>query len=476
MKSQAETVTLLHKHSDLSLSLVSSTLPIGWFPESDYLSSILESAAIYPGKRNFTSKKESKTSFAIETFIPFLLAGVGMAGAGLLLDRATNWTFLREMPEAMILVPALLGLKGNLEMTLASRLSTMANLGLMDTKAQQLRALISNVSLVQAQAIVVSFGAALLTICTFYVEGNGFHLSHVISLTLISVLTAVVASLILSTLMVIIAIVARKVHINPDNIATPLAATTGDVTTLAFLILFGTWINQNREENLFIYTVFLGLLLSSSIIWMIIASRNTVTNEVLKYGWFAIMAGMVISSTGGYIMKGSHKKFPDVALFQPVINGVGGNLVAVQASRISTYLHKFGKMGILPANSLLTYFNPLRTFSCDEDESTQAVILLLMCVPGHIIFLLLIFAVEIDFSRFNFIFLFLYLVVGAIQVALLLYFCQFLSRLIWKMKFNPDNNSIPILTALGDLLGSILLLVVFSILSLSNFQGFTVTN
>ncbi|KAL0180776.1 hypothetical protein M9458_023182, partial [Cirrhinus mrigala] len=28
-----------------------------------------------------------------------------------------------------------------------------------------------------------------------------------------------------------------------------------------------------------------------------------------------------------------------MAVFTPVINGVGGNLVAVQASRISTYLH-----------------------------------------------------------------------------------------------------------------------------------------
>lgn len=48
-----------------------------------------------------------------------------MVAAGLLLDNAKEWTFLKEVPEALILVPALLGLKGNLEMTLASRLSTM---------------------------------------------------------------------------------------------------------------------------------------------------------------------------------------------------------------------------------------------------------------------------------------------------------------------------------------------------------------
>ncbi len=32
-------------------------------------------------------------------------------------------------------------------------------------------------------------------------------------------------------------------------------------------------------------------------------------------------------------------KFKGIAVFQPVFNGVGGNLVAIQASRISTHLH-----------------------------------------------------------------------------------------------------------------------------------------
>jgi solute carrier family 41 len=48
-----------------------------------------------------------------------------MVAAGLLLDRASTRYFLTNVPEALIMVPALLGLKGNLEMTLASRLSTL---------------------------------------------------------------------------------------------------------------------------------------------------------------------------------------------------------------------------------------------------------------------------------------------------------------------------------------------------------------
>jgi solute carrier family 41 len=101
----------------------------------------------------------------------------------------------------------------------------------------------------------------------------------------------------------------------------------------------------------------------STIFWMFIASKNEVTLEVLKHGWYIIIVAMVISSGGGYVLKFAIQRFTALAAFQPVINGVGGNLVAVQASKISTYLHRFGKPGILPMNRVITYVNPIRTFS-----------------------------------------------------------------------------------------------------------------
>ena len=46
-------------------------------------------------------------------------------------------------------------------------------------------------------------------------------------------------------------------------------------------------------------------------------------------------------------------------------------------------------------------------------------------------------------------------------MALLLCFCQLLCRALWKLCWNPDNNAIPLLTALGDLLGTSLLAMAF---------------
>lgn len=60
-----------------------------------------------------------------------------------------HWIVFEQITEIVILVPALLGLKGNLEMTLASRLSTQANLGHMDTPKQQWSMIVGNLTLIQ---------------------------------------------------------------------------------------------------------------------------------------------------------------------------------------------------------------------------------------------------------------------------------------------------------------------------------------
>ena len=76
--------------------------------------------------------KEPLWSLILQIFIPFTIAGYGMVAAGMVLDHIQHWMVFLQIKEIFILVPALLGLKGNLEMTLASRLSTAANLDKME--------------------------------------------------------------------------------------------------------------------------------------------------------------------------------------------------------------------------------------------------------------------------------------------------------------------------------------------------------
>ncbi|XP_039243838.1 solute carrier family 41 member 1, partial [Pipra filicauda] len=68
--------------------------------------------------------KETSFSIGLQVLFPFLLAGFGTVAAGMVLDIVQHWDVFKNVTNLFILVPALLGLKGNLEMTLASRLST----------------------------------------------------------------------------------------------------------------------------------------------------------------------------------------------------------------------------------------------------------------------------------------------------------------------------------------------------------------
>lgn len=91
-----------------------------------------------------------------------------MVFAGVLLDRLRDFQAFRKCPQLFILVPALLGLKGNLEMTLASRLSTYANLGRLSNWRV---AAVTNLSLVQLQGIVVGGVAAIIPIAQSWLVG-----------------------------------------------------------------------------------------------------------------------------------------------------------------------------------------------------------------------------------------------------------------------------------------------------------------
>lgn len=72
---------------------------------------------------------------------------------------------------------------------------------------------------------------------------------------------------------------------------------------------------------------------------------------------------------GGLILDVLVTSFRGLAVFQPVINGVGGNLVSVQASRLSTDLHKKTNLGTLPAGTEILV-GPISAFFYQGKSST----------------------------------------------------------------------------------------------------------
>jgi len=538
------------------------------------------SGLLAPHSDNADRPSITTLSTLIQVLAAFLIAGFGNVGAGLILDYVKEWPVFLHVDELFILVPSLLGLKGNLEMTMASRLSTQANLGHMDNGHKLLEMAKGNLALVQCQATVVSLSVAIfasviksitlhgahgvvgasaglnsigslainaggelddqslskdsdatnLALATIgagaatgeesvngsslsFLDGNlnasghavasatvpesstmsstngnnnglvsgtnglnagpvvlehqgyRFDWDNALILCASSVLTANIACFVLGTMMILVIVGSHRVRIDPDNIASPVAASLGDMTTAALLAVIAHSIFHYSENQrlpylaLIITLLFVGMLP----VWISVARTNPYTSDVITKGWTPIVIAVFISSCGGFILEYGKSRFSRLPVFQPVINGVGGNLVAVQASRLSTSLHRIGKPGELPTDFKL-FTSPTEIFFSKRSDVnlTTARLLLLMSIPAHFLYFFVIRSLEGENSSpVSVIFLGFYITLAVLQVAVLLYLAQNLVNLLWRCKIDPDNYSTPILTATGDLLGCAFLLVVF---------------
>lgn len=396
--------------------------------------------------------------------IPFFIAGGAMVLAGLYFDYIQEWQAFKEVPEIIVLVPALLGLKGNLEMTLAARLSTEANLGMMNNSKDHLSIMTGNIALVQLQAIVIAILACSTGCLLIILEGNLIILEHIIMLFACCISTASLASFILAVVTGFIVIFSIYFKVNPDNIATPMAASLGDITSILIISLLATELYKTIDNNIWICIVIIAvyIMMLPFLFWF--ARRNPHTSKVVYSGWVPVILAMLISTLGGISLKNFMERYKTLPAFQPVMNGVGGNLVSIQASRLSTLLHMKSHLGDLPENTDIV-ISPIKILYSRDSYSVTCRVLMGLAIPGQ-----LLFAVVIMLVRHNFLvstgslFLLFYVIAALSQVYILMYSAYIMTHFVWKWSINPDTTTIPYLTAIGDFLGIVFLGAAYTLL------------
>jgi len=409
---------------------------------------------------------------AKQVFPVFILAGIGMVAAGLLLATVRKWSVFKEVREILILVPALLGLKGNLEMTLASRLSTHANLGHLDDSRQCYRIIVGNLSVVQCQAIVVGLLASLVAVGMNFLTVGTLELSHVLLLASSAVTAASIASFTLAVVMVALVLVSHHYGVDPDNVAAPIAGMLGDCVTLVLISGIAQLLWQDFDDNMWIQVAILAgyCVLLPMCMW--VSCKNEHASVVLREGWTPVILAMLISSLGGIILKHSDMVFPHLAPFAPVTNGAGGNLAAVQASRISTDLHCQGEPGdAIQLDGASTQSTPsipdqLPSFPVTKDRHEQAgMTLVLLVVPGALFFVtMIVFVISQGHALPSKLFLLIYIAAVVVQARVLVLAARALVVGLWQRGIDPDNGAIPYVTALGDVVGTAALTAAFYVL------------
>jgi hypothetical protein len=143
---------------------------------------------------------------------------------------------------------------------------------------------LGNFALTQAQAIIVGFLASVGAIVLKVITEKEFLPKNELVLIAGSVSTASFASLILAGLMMFVIIISKRFNINPDNIATPIAASLGDLVTLLILSALCTILYKISKKIIKVNNPEYQLIITFFVSRYFYISLNNYHSALLAYG------------------------------------------------------------------------------------------------------------------------------------------------------------------------------------------------
>jgi mgtE-like transporter len=143
--------------------------------------------------------------------------------------------FFDILPGLIVLIPAIMGLKGNIDVTLGSRLGSAAHMGLIAPDNIWNEETKQNVAASLGIGIIMAVVAGVLAYITC--AALGLPKLEIYELILIALIAGTMAGVILAFLTVGIIILAFKRGLDPDNITAPSLATVGDIITLGCIFI-----------------------------------------------------------------------------------------------------------------------------------------------------------------------------------------------------------------------------------------------
>jgi mgtE-like transporter len=137
-------------------------------------------------------------------------------------------------PGILILVPGMLGLRGNISSALGARLCSGLHLGYISTKHVS-KGLTKNIEISVTLSVFVSLVLSVLAwlVCSC----TGGPCMGLANFVLISLMTGFLSGVILSFTTSGIAIVSYRKGLDPDNITLPAGASIGDIITIICLLI-----------------------------------------------------------------------------------------------------------------------------------------------------------------------------------------------------------------------------------------------
>jgi mgtE-like transporter len=170
----------------------------------------------------------------VKQSLPLIVfCGFGAIVAGSTLGLMTD--LLREIPGLIVVIPAIIAMRGNISTAFGSRLGSAYHLGIIDADNLWTEELKQNI----IGNLVLSFFVAIIIGILAYVTSLLLHIyPNPVKLISIVLLAGVISAVILTSMTIGIIYLVFKRGYDPDNITGPALATFGDIVTM--ICIFGS--------------------------------------------------------------------------------------------------------------------------------------------------------------------------------------------------------------------------------------------
>jgi mgtE-like transporter len=402
--------------------------------------------------RRFVAVVRADPSGVGAGFVALLLSSGGDLFAGLTLGAITDT--LETLPGLLVLVPAAIGMRGNIFGGLGSRFSTAIHTGTfrvsrrLDTLVGQnvvaslaLSLSISLVLAVLAKAVSVAFGVA--------------NSISIVDFVVISVVGGMLSSIVVLVVVIVVTTAAVRFELDLDNVSTPIVTAAGDVVTLPSLFLATYLIGVAW------FTPVIGVIcLVAGLVSLVVAlqARLPILRSIVRESVpILVIAGSVDVIAGITIEKRieSFLVYPALLVLVPPFLEDAGALGGILSSRIATKLH----LGTVELSR-----SPWRAVGED---------ILLVSVYALPTFFLLGVSADIVAALFDLAspgalqMIGVSMLAGAFATTAAVLVGYYGAVATYRLGLDPDNHGIPIVTSSLDFLGAVSLILAIVLLGLS---------
>jgi mgtE-like transporter len=306
------------------------------------------------------------TAAARQSLVALSLNSTTSLVAGAMLGSITA-TFAK-LPGLLVLVPAAIGLRGNIFGTFGNRISTTIHAGTFRMSTRPETVLGQNVLAASALTLVMSVVLAVLAKAVAVALGLSDTVS-ILTLAVISVIGGVLASVVVLAATLGLSGGAVRYGWDLDNVNAPLVSTLGDVVTLPAL-----WV-ATFATGLGLVTSSLGVAVVAAAAAALVLtwrSRLEEVRRIVRESLPVLIVAGTVSAMAGIVLEGrfsSFDRYPALLVLVPAHLSSAGALGGILSGRLSSKL----VLGIVPSRA-----TPSREARLD------ILLVLLLAVPVYV--------------------------------------------------------------------------------------------